>query len=302
MSISIPKKRIFSEGRQFLKTIFQNGHESKDLSEKVYSQGKAWHNSVMQDESGHIEETRCLGENYYLLKINAPKIAREAKPGNFVMVRVSTTFDPLLRRPFGIMQSEPPYIWLYFQVNGRGTELLKARQAGDRLDILGPLGNALPELPGRKILLIAGGRGIVPLFNYAKTYAVQQPLILLYGGRSAADLNLLAELGAMPLHKSYIFSEDGSNGEKGLLTSGLEKIIADQHPDATLACGPEAMLAALAKMLKAKKLENYASLEAMMGCGFGVCHSCAVAVGDSQYRNVCNEGPVFPLQDIQWPT
>ncbi|MCX6556539.1 MAG: dihydroorotate dehydrogenase electron transfer subunit [Candidatus Aminicenantes bacterium] len=256
----------------------------------------------MQDESGRIEETRCLGENYYLLKINTPLIAREAKPGNFVMVRVSPSLDPLLRRPFGILQSDPPHIWLYFQVKGRGTTLLKNHQCGDRLDILGPLGNFFPELPGKKILLIAGGRGIVPLFGYAKTHAAQQPLVLLYGGRSAADLHLLAELGAMPLHKSHIFSEDGSCGEKGLLTSGLEKIITEQRPDATMACGPEAMLAALAKMLKAKKMENYVSLEAMMGCGFGVCHSCVVTAADGRYRKVCDEGPVFPLEEIRWPT
>jgi dihydroorotate dehydrogenase electron transfer subunit len=256
----------------------------------------------MQDESGLIEETRCLGKDYYLLKIFVPKIAQEAKPGNFVMVRVSTTLDPLLRRPFGILQSEPPYIWLYFQVKGRGTSLLKDHQSGDRLDILGPLGNSFPELPGKKILLIAGGRGIVPLFNYAKTYAGQKPLVLLYGGRSTADLNLLEEINAMPFARTVIFSEDGSCGEKGLLTSGLERIIADQCPDATMACGPEAMLAALAKMLKAKNLENYASLEAMMGCGFGVCHGCAVATADGGYRKVCDEGPVFPLEEIQWPT
>jgi dihydroorotate dehydrogenase electron transfer subunit len=256
----------------------------------------------MQDERGRLEETRCLGGNYYLLKIFAPMISRQAKPGNFVMVQVSQSLDPLLRRPFGILQSEPPYIWLYFQVNGRGTSLLKDHQSGDHLDILGPLGNSFPELPGKKVLLIAGGRGIVPLFSYAKTYAARKPLVLLYGGRSTADLNLLAELGAMPLHKSYIFSEDGSRGEKGLLTSGLEEIIAAERPDATLACGPEAMLAALAKMLRSKKLENYASLEAMMGCGFGVCHGCAVAVADGRFRKVCDEGPVFHLEEIQWPT
>jgi dihydroorotate dehydrogenase electron transfer subunit len=254
----------------------------------------------MQDERGLIEETRCLGENYYLLKIAAPHIAREAKPGNFVMVRVASSLDPLLRRPFGILQSQPPHVWLYFQVKGRGTSLLKARQAGDRLDILGPLGNAFPELPDKKILLIAGGRGIAPLFHYAKNYAARQPLLLLYGGRSAVDLQLLAEIRDMPLLKSYIFSEDGSCGQKGLLTQGLENIIHEQQPQVTMACGPEAMLVALAKMLKPKKLENYVSLEAMMGCGFGVCHSCAVTAVDGQYRKVCDEGPVFPLDEIQW--
>ncbi|MBN2399911.1 MAG: dihydroorotate dehydrogenase electron transfer subunit [Candidatus Aminicenantes bacterium] len=263
---------------------------------------EAWHNAAMQDESGLIWETRCLGKDYYLLKILAPKISHEAQPGNFVMIRVSPSFDPLLRRPFGILQSQPPYIWLYFQVNGRGTELLKARQSGDRLDILGPLGNSFPALPGKKILLIAGGRGIVPLFSYAKTYAEKQPLILLYGGRSATDLNLLEEISAIPLHKNYIFSEDGSCGEKGLLTSGLEKIINAQRPHITMACGPEAMLAALAGILKSRNMENYVSLEAIMGCGFGVCHSCVVTAADGRYRKVCDEGPVFPMQDIAWPS
>ncbi len=256
----------------------------------------------MQDESGRIEETRCLGENYYLLKINAPRIAQAAKPGNFVMVRVSPSLEPLLRRPFGILQNEPPHIWLYFQVNGRGTALLKGRQAGDRLNILGPLGNSFPELPGKKILLIAGGRGIAPLFSYAKTYAGKQPLILIYGGRSAADLNLLEEINAMPFQEKFFFSEDGSLGQKGLLTSGLQKAIAEQVPEVTMACGPEAMLAALARRPELKRLENYVSLEAMMGCGFGVCHSCAVTAADGRYRKVCDEGPVFPLEEIQWPT
>jgi len=256
----------------------------------------------MQDERGRIVEARSLSGNYYLLKITAPQIAAQAKPGNFVMVRVSSSLDPLLRRPFGILQSRPPHIWLYYQVRGRGTRLLSELGSGDGLDILGPLGNTFPELPGKKVLLIAGGRGIVPLFHHAQVHAAHQPLLLLYGGRSAAELHLLQEIQTMPLLQSYIFSEDGSIGQKGLLTSGLEKIIAEQRPQATLSCGPEAMLARLAQMFKPKKTENYASLEALMGCGFGVCHSCAVKVVDNSYRRVCDEGPVFPLEEIRWPS
>jgi len=254
----------------------------------------------MQDERGRIIEARSLDGDCRLLKITAPLIAAQAKPGNFVMVRVSPSLDPILRRPFGILQSEPPHIWLYFQVRGRGTRLLGSLRSGDSLDILGPLGNTFPELAGNKTLLIAGGRGIVPLFHYAKTYAAQQQLFLLYGGRSAAELHLLEEIKAIPFAKTVIFSEDGSIGQKGLLTAGLEKIIAEQQPQATLSCGPEAMLARLVLMLKPVKTENYASLEALMGCGFGVCHSCVVLAADGSYRKVCDEGPVFPLEGIQW--
>ncbi|TFG78711.1 MAG: dihydroorotate dehydrogenase electron transfer subunit [Chrysiogenales bacterium] len=255
----------------------------------------------MQDERGHILQARSLDGDCRLLKIAAPRIAEQAKPGNFVMVRVSPSLDPILRRPFGILQSEPPHIWLYFQVRGRGTRLLGSLRPGDSLDILGPLGNTFPELAGKKTLLIAGGRGIVPLFHYAKAYAAQRQLFLLYGARSAAELHLLEEIKAMPFEKTVIFSEDGSIGKKGLLTAGLEKLITEQRPQATLSCGPEAMLSRLASMLDPGKTENYASLEALMGCGFGVCHSCVVLVADGSYRKVCDEGPVFPLQEIQWP-
>jgi len=74
----------------------------------------------MLDERGLIEEARSLGGDYYLLKIVVPRIAETAKPGNFVMVRITPSLDPLLRRPLGILESRPPYIWLYYQVLGHG--------------------------------------------------------------------------------------------------------------------------------------------------------------------------------------
>jgi dihydroorotate dehydrogenase electron transfer subunit len=256
----------------------------------------------MQDERGLIEDVRNLGGGYYLLKIVVPQIAAAAKPGNFVMVRVSPSLAPLLRRPLGILESRPPYIWLYYQVQGSGTRLLADHRPGDSLDILGPLGNSFPEIPGKRVLLIAGGRGIVPLFHYAQLYAERRPLLLMYGGRTRADLQLLDRIKAFRLQRIFIFSEDGSLGQKGLLTSGLEKIMREEHPDVTLSCGPEAMLAQLALMLKAHGLENHASLEAVMGCGFGACQSCAVRTVSGAYRRVCADGPVFPLEDIQWRT
>jgi dihydroorotate dehydrogenase electron transfer subunit len=254
----------------------------------------------MQDERGLIEEARNLGGDYYLLKIAAPRIAGQAKPGNFVMARISPSLDPLLRRPLGILESRPPYIWLYYQVLGRGTQLLSALHHGDSLEILGPLGNSLPEIPGKRVLLIAGGRGIVPLFHYARVYGEHQPLLLLYGGRTRADLPMLERVKTLRLQGLFVFSEDGSLGQKGLLTDGLEKIVREEQVNASLSCGPEAMLARLALMLRSRGLENHASLEALMGCGFGVCHGCVVATVDGGFRKVCDEGPVFRLEEIQW--
>jgi len=256
----------------------------------------------MLDERGLIEDARALGGNYFLLKIAAPRIAAAAKPGNFAMVRVSPAHDPLLRRPLGILEASPPYIWLYYQVLGQGTRLLSGLGPGDALDILGPLGNVFPELPGKRILLVAGGRGIVPLFHYARACGERRPLLLLYGGRTRADLPLLERIKTLRLQGLFIFTEDGSLGQQGLLTDGLEKIVREERADATMSCGPEGMLARLAAILKGRGLENHASLEAVMGCGFGACHGCAVRTVAGSYRKVCDEGPVFPLEEIQWRT
>ncbi|MBN2345721.1 MAG: dihydroorotate dehydrogenase electron transfer subunit [Candidatus Aminicenantes bacterium] len=256
----------------------------------------------MHDERGLIEEARSLGGDYHLLKIVAPRIAGAAKPGNFVMVRISPTLDPLLRRPLGILESRPPYIWLYYQVRGGGTRLLAGHRPGDGLDILGPLGNSFPEMPGKRVLLVAGGRGIVPLFHYARAYGERRALLLLYGGRGKTDLPLLERIRSLRLERLFIFSEDGSIGLKGRLTEGLEKIVREERPDATLSCGPEAMLAALAALLKPFPTHDLASLEARMACGFGACHGCVVPTVSGALRKVCDEGPVFPLEEIQWPT
>lgn len=272
------------------------------VGHSIYSPAEAWHNAFMLDERGLIEEARSLGGGYFLLKIAAPRIAAAAKPGNFVMVRVSPTLDPLLRRPLGILESRPPYVWLYYQVLGHGTRQLSRLGPGDGVDILGPLGNVFPELPGKRVLLVAGGRGIVPLFHYARVYGERRPLLLLYGGRTRADLPLLERIKTLQLQGLFIFSEDGSLGQQGLLTDGLEKIVREERADATMSCGPEAMLARLAQILKSRGLENHASLEALMGCGFGACHGCAVRTASGAYRKVCDEGPVFPLEEIQWRT
>ena len=256
----------------------------------------------MVDERGLIEEARSLGGDYFLLKIAAPRIATTAKPGNFVMVRVSPTLDPLLRRPLGILESRAPYVWLHYRVLGHGTRLLSRLGPGDGLDMLGPLGNVFPELPGKRVLLVAGGRGIVPLFHYARVCGERRPLLLLYGGRTRADLALLERIKTLKLQGLFIFSEDGSLGQKGRLTDGLERIVREERADATLSCGPEPMLAQVARILQSRGLENHASLEAMMGCGFGACHGCAVRTAAGAYRKVCDEGPVFPLEEIQWRT
>jgi dihydroorotate dehydrogenase electron transfer subunit len=253
----------------------------------------------MKEEKCRVVENININEKYSLMKLKTTTIAKDCRPGNFVMVAVSTTFDPLLKRPFGIFKSEPPYIYLYYEVVGKGSELMSRLKENDNLAVLGPLGNSFPVFRSENILLIAGGRGIVPIYFAAENYAAGNTLFLIYGAKSAGDLNLLDRIDSLPLKKTYLYSENGSTGKKGLVTGDVREIIIDNHINITFSCGPDAMFKSLNQELAGLAVENYASLEALMGCGFGICYSCAVKTRLGGYKKVCSDGPVFKLEDIE---
>ena len=254
----------------------------------------------MKEEKCKVSENINIKGKYYSMKIETAYIAKKSRPGNFVMAAVSTASDPLLKRPFGIFRAAPPFIWLYYEVVGKGTELLSQKKKGDFLTLLGPLGNSFPGLENKNILLVAGGRGIAPLFYAAEDYVSRNNLFLIYGAKSAADLNLLDKLEALNMTGTYFYTDDGSAGKKGFVTTDIREIIETQKIDLTISCGPETMFKSLNGELKGLDVENYASLEAIMGCGFGICYSCAVKSAAGDYKKVCADGPVFRLEDIEW--
>jgi dihydroorotate dehydrogenase electron transfer subunit len=254
----------------------------------------------MKDETCIITENRHIREKYYMLKIEAPYIAERAEPGNFVMLKASVGIEPLLKRPFGIFNTEPPYMSLYYQVIGRGTALISALRIGDKVQVLGPLGNRFPLLQNKNILLIAGGRGIAPVYYAAREYTASNNVFLLYGARSDRDLNLVDELEALPLKKIFLYTDDGSAGKEGLITTDIRRIIEMNNIDVTVSCGPDAMFEALNREIGNMEVENYVSLEALMGCGFGICYSCAVKTASGDYKKACTDGPVFRMEEIAW--
>jgi len=254
----------------------------------------------MKDEMCSVVENRQINKKYYVLKIKAPYIAEKAKPGNFVMLKASIGFEPLLKRPFGIFYAAPPYIWLYYEVVGRGTELIAHMKPDDEAQILGPLGNRFPEFRDRNILMVAGGRGIAPIYYAGLDYASSNRVFLIYGARSAGDLNLVDDLEKQPIKEIFLYTDDGSAGKKGFVTTDIRRIIEDHNIDVTVSCGPDAMFEALAAEIGGMAVENYVSLEALMGCGFGICYSCAVKTVEGDYKKVCTDGPVFRMEEIAW--
>lgn len=257
-----------------------------------------------------IREAKVLKKenwgNYYRLYISAPAIARVAKPGQFIMIKVNQHFWPLLRRPFSLHDCSEDKIEIFFQVVGEGTRQLAAKKVGDSLDILGPLGKGftLPEKANEKpLLLIAGGRGIAPFPFLAKELRHRgHRVIIFYGAKSKDDLPLIPEFKEQGF-ELHLSTDDGSLGFKGLITELVEKELINYKPCQVYACGPEAMLATMAKITQKWNLPAEFSLEARMGCGFGVCYGCVWPIrrGEKiEWTRICLEGPVFPADVIAW--
>jgi dihydroorotate dehydrogenase electron transfer subunit len=261
---------------------------------------------MFQDKKAGIIKTASWG-SYFLITLSAPEIARESRPGQFLMIRVSDSLNPLLRRPLSIHNRSGQEVEIFFQVAGEGTKLLAQKKAGDFLDILGPCGQGFslkPEFKDQEIFCVGGGRGLAPLYFLARELqaAGARPVIF-YGGQTLSDLPLkkrLEEAG----WETYFSTDDGSFGFRGLVTRLVEKELEKRKPDYLFSCGPEAMMASLAKICQTAVLPAEFSLESIMGCGLGACWGCARKIkknGEIKYLRICQDGPVFPAEEIIWP-
>lgn len=239
----------------------------------------------------------------YLLWAQAPEIATFAQPGQFVMVRCSEGYDPLLRRPLSIHRVAPlpsaSQLALLFAVAGRGTRWLAQRKEGDMIDLLGPLGQGFVLGPeSRDLLLVAGGIGIAPLVALAERgMAEGSQVTLLLAALTQAQL-YPADLLPREI-RILLATEDGSAGRRGVVTDFLAELV--NGADQIFACGPISMYNAMAsqgsQILKGKSVQI--SMEARMGCGMGYCYGCALETKRG-LRLVCKDGPIFDLDDIVW--
>ncbi len=251
-----------------------------------------------------------LGGPYWLLSFQHPEIAREARAGQFVMIKAGTSADPPLRRPFSIMAVDPgsETFTLFVKAVGPGSATLCALTPGEIAQCLGPLGRHFaPPPPGTGALLVAGGYGVAPFRLFADELKQSGGRgRLFYGGRTSADLPLLQELGTTGLTLTPA-TEDGSVGHRGRVTAPLVQWLdANPGPARLYACGPEPMLRAVARIAEERSLEAEVSLDPWMGCGIGTCLGCVVEVQDegdarARYRCACTEGPVFDAARVRWP-
>ena len=252
----------------------------------------------------------ALEAPYVLLSFQHPEVARSARAGQFVMIKPSASSDPLLRRPFSVLHADPAAdtFTLFVKPVGPGSAGLAALRVGERARCLGPLGRPFrAPSPERDALLVAGGYGIAPFLLLCRELGREgRSARVFYGGRRTADLQLrerFAELG-VPLVAA---TEDGSLGHAGRVTEALEAHLdGASRPSELLACGPDAMLHAVARIAARRGLPSQVSLDPWMGCGVGTCLGCVVRTQEAdaprpRYRCACTEGPVFDAASVLWP-
>jgi dihydroorotate dehydrogenase electron transfer subunit len=250
-----------------------------------------------------ILENKKISQDHYKLTFSSEEIAKSAKPGQFLEIRIEGVF---LRRPFSIHRVRNKKIEIIYRIRGKGTENLSKYKFGEYLDIIGPLGNGfnLDFSFLSHSILVGGGYGVSPLYFLAekiiKNSDKKDKIFVFIGAKKKNYIICEDEFKKLGC-KVYISTEDGSKGYRGVITELLisQLSLLPSHLLTFYCCGPSPMLKEVAKIAKIKKIKCYVSLETTMGCGFGVCLGCAIKT-KSGYKLVCKDGPVFDAEEIFW--
>lgn len=270
--------------------------------------------SVPQSAPARVVSNRRLNPEVHELVLRLPVEWGPPEPGQFVQVECLPANPFVLKRPFSIARSRlgelGMEVHLVYGAIGAGTEALTRRRPGEMLELIGPLGRGFRPVPGRRPVLVGGGRGVAPMIALADGLAPNyEDGILIFGARGSAQLY---ELEDVP-YPVTIATDDGSVGFHGNVIQLLEQLRGrgELRPEenALYSCGPNPMLHALSDWAGEHGFPCQVSLETIFGCGFGICAGCAVPVRAAEgeesdefghYRFACVEGPVFEGQRVDW--
>ena len=259
----------------------------------------------MKDVTSRVVRQTPLTAEYRELVLDAPGLAEEARPGQFVHLRVPGLEPVALRRPFSIFGAEGSTLRILYKTVGRGTEHMNRLAPGDPVQMIGPLGNGFPLKPRGVPLLVAGGYGVAPLCFLASRLPCKG--VALIGGRSANDIlavDVLERLG----WRVAVATQDGSLGETGLVTAPLDRelarLAAAGETAELFACGPDGMLRAAGERAISAGCRAWLSLDKHMVCGVGACLACVQTLrredGTEWIGRVCHDGPIFESREIVW--
>ena len=282
--------------------------------------------------------------DYFLQRFTSEPLSFQ--PGQFIMVKPSGSLDPFLPRAYSILRvrrllpsrrrKSGNALEILYRVMGKGSTTLSRMKQGDRVDLLGPLGNGYQVPPDlTTALLVAGGIGVPPVVALAEMLARSQftlrgsqqgktnrrssdkgrrKVVAFVGGKTSDDILCLSDFRKSGA-KVHVATEDGSVGHRGLVVDLLEahlKTQTSRQGSIIYACGPHAMLHAVAEIAERFPVPCQVSLEADMACGFGACMGCVIPVKQSAvetwdtdgkrkaYKLCCKDGPAFDAREIAW--
>ena len=249
-----------------------------------------------------IKENQRINDNYSLLKLSPANGSRiiDTVAGQFVQVEVPDSKATFLRRPISInyVDRSDNTLWLLIRKAGLGTESLVSMGEGRVLNVILPLGKGFsrPLKKDARILLVGGGVGVAPMYYLGTELRNDGHNVnFLLGARRDVDLlelDLFNQVGIV-----YCSTEDGSTGEKGLITHNTA---LNQQWDYIYCCGPMPMMKAIARYAVKNNIECEVSLENRMACGVGACLCCVEDTADSGNVCVCTDGPVFNIKRLKW--
>lgn len=247
-----------------------------------------------------VVSQQALTDDIFSMWIQADEIAGAAVPGQFISVYTKDA-GKLLPRPISLCQvdKEKGQLRIVYRVVGAGTSQFSGYQAGDDIEIMGPLGNGFPleRAAGKKVFLIGGGIGIPPMLELARQLDCEKQAVL--GYRDVLFLNDEFE----NFSDVYVATEDGSAGTKGNVLDAIRE--NGLKADVIFACGPTPMLQALKAYAEENGIECWLSLEEKMACGIGACLACVCQskeVDEHSHvhnKRICKDGPVFLAQEVE---
>jgi len=235
-----------------------------------------------------------LSENVFKMHIEAPLIAEERKPGQFVIVLIDSNFAE--RIPLTIVDADPIQgtITLIFQVVGKTTRLLSSLKQGEVIEnVLGPLGMPTHIEKLGTVICVGGGIGVAPLYPVAKALKhIGNKVIIIIGARNKELLILEDEIRAIA-DELIVCTDDGSYGRKALVTEPLKELCQIKpKPDKIFAIGPAIMMKFCSETTRPYDIPTIVSLNTIMVDGTGMCGGCRVSV-DGETKFVCVNGPEF---------
>jgi dihydroorotate dehydrogenase electron transfer subunit len=261
---------------------------------------------VRSDHRARHLRTERYAAGLFSAVFHAPDLARDVRPGQFVMLEIPGRVRPYLRRAYSVADARPETGEVEFLVKtiGAGTGALEQLPDGSAAGLLGPLGNpfSIGDLLRReRVAVVAGGIGAAPFpLLYRELAKVNLAGDLFLGGRGERDLAFRRRFDGLVTGDSFLATDDGSLGEKGFVTEVFGSRAREIRYARVFACGPMPMLRALARVVADLAVPAEFSTEAEMGCGFGACLGCVIPGVEKPFIVSCTEGPILAPERIRW--